>query len=518
MEAIARTAPPQAPRLDDAETHAQMHAGMQAVVVVHGMGEQRPMDTIKNFVRAVWVSDPDITRNDLPNPTMVWSKPDSRTGSLELRRITTRETIASPPEFPAGVRTDFYELYWADLTAGSTWDQFTSWVFRLLLRPWSLVPPDVRSAWVLLAFLSVLVALLAVIGVLPATVWSCIGWPWLENWHWLLTAVAVAATAGIHKVVAATFGRVVRYTRADPDNIAARAAVRERGLALLRALHQGKGYQRIVIVSHSLGTILAHDLLGYFWAEREAARCIREDSPEFENLAALERAAARIAEPAPGEKDFDAYFAAQRELRLALARRPAPDQADPKAPDRRWLISDFVTLGSPLAHAEFLLASDRNDLDNREAARELPTSPPCRELLDPGPLSCAERTQKLPIAVPREQSQLCSFPIPPAYQVWELHHAAPFAAVRWTNVYDPAKLVFFGDVIGGPLAGVLGPAIIDVDLRWLRGRQSGSFTHTKYWEIDDEPVHIEALRRAVNLLDRPDSNPNSLKQEMAEPT
>ena len=44
------------------------------------------------------------------------------TGSLELRRITTRESIASAPEFPAGVRTDFYELYWADLTAGTTWD------------------------------------------------------------------------------------------------------------------------------------------------------------------------------------------------------------------------------------------------------------------------------------------------------------------------------------------------------------------------------------------------------------
>jgi hypothetical protein len=32
----------------------------------------------------------------------------------------------------------------------------------------------------------------------------------------------------------------------------------------------------------------------------------------------------------------------------------------------------------------------------------------------------------------------------------ELHRAAPFAVVRWTNIYDPAKLVFFGDIIGGP--------------------------------------------------------------------
>jgi len=76
---------------------------MQAVVVIHWMGQQIPLDTIKGFVRAVW-----------ENSTEVWSKADARTGSLELRRITTRESIASTPEFPAGVRTDFYELHWAD--------------------------------------------------------------------------------------------------------------------------------------------------------------------------------------------------------------------------------------------------------------------------------------------------------------------------------------------------------------------------------------------------------------------
>ena len=48
----------------------------QAVVVIHGMGEQMPMDTIKRFVRAVWETDTVITANGLPNPAEVWSKPD----------------------------------------------------------------------------------------------------------------------------------------------------------------------------------------------------------------------------------------------------------------------------------------------------------------------------------------------------------------------------------------------------------------------------------------------------------
>jgi hypothetical protein len=57
---------------------AKPTAAMQAVVVI----------------RAVWETDHEIAKkNGLPNPTQVWSKPDARTGSLELRRITTRETI-----------------------------------------------------------------------------------------------------------------------------------------------------------------------------------------------------------------------------------------------------------------------------------------------------------------------------------------------------------------------------------------------------------------------------------------
>jgi hypothetical protein len=73
-----------------------------------------------------------ITRNGLPYESRVWSKPDARTSSLELRRIMTRESIKSPPDFPGGVRTDFYELYWADLTAGTPLKTFIAWFWDLL--------------------------------------------------------------------------------------------------------------------------------------------------------------------------------------------------------------------------------------------------------------------------------------------------------------------------------------------------------------------------------------------------
>ena len=479
------------------------HADMQAVVVIHGMGEQRPMDTIKAFVRAVWETDAVITANGLPHPSQVWSKPDLRTGSLELRRITTRESIASA-QFPGGVRTDFYELYWADLTAGSTWDQFTGWVRGLLFRPLSRVPPDVRLAWVALWIASLLVLAIAGLSVMSAEIWEKLGLSWLADWHGLLAPVAAGFGFWLHKIATAYFGRVVRYTRADPDNIASRRDVRERGLKLLNALHEGGYYKRIVIVSHSLGTILAHDLLSYFWAQREASRKIDAASPEFDALCTLEAAAAAV-DRAPVSAALEEYYRAQRSLRLALAGRPPPATAvppNPAPPDSRWLISDFVTLGSPFTHAEFLIASSRDDLARRKFERELPQSPPMREDLDLKVVALAKATKKLPVGDPSEVSRLISFPLPSTPHIWELHHAAPFAVVRWTNIYDPASFVYRGDIIGGLLAEVFGPAVVDVNLRTLRGA-SRSFTHTNYWELDGEPKHIEALREAVNLLDKP---------------
>jgi hypothetical protein len=195
-----------------------------------------------------------------------------------------------------------------------------------------------------------------------------------------------------------------------------------------------------------------------------------------------------------------AYALAQRALRHRLCDRPVPAA---NQPDPRWLISDLVTLGSPLTHAEFLIAADRADLERRMAARELPKSPPYRERLDPNVLHHAQATHAMPIANPPDQTRLMSYPVVNTNDIWMLHHAAPFAAVRWTNIYDPAMLVFFGDVISGPLRRLFGPAIVDINLKERRGnRRSMTFTHTKYWALD-EASRIRACREAVNLLDRP---------------
>ena len=476
----------------------------QAIVVIHGMGEQRPMDTIKGFVRSVWTTDTIITANRLPNPAEAWSKPDLRTGSLELRRITTRQSIPTET-FPCGVRSDFYELYWADLSGGSTWSHVREWVVGLLLRnPFTRVPRGVMLAWIALWIVAILVIILAIATALPAGAsiggfrpWEHIPLRWLSTMPgWALVMLMLLLGAVVHRFVVPYFGRVVRYTQATPDNIAARKNVRERGLKLLAELHQGE-YERIIIVGHSLGSIVAYDLISYFWATRTASHSVNEGTAEFRALCDLVRATESLVKSPTGarrEEVIEAYLTAQTAFCRTLRKRKKPATGEA---DTRWLITDFITLGCPLTHAEFLLASSARDLEFRKEGREFPTSPPLRESLDP---DVAVRAKEA--ALPISDHAPCLFCFPFGTDNWQLHHAARYAAVRWTNIYDPARLIFLGDLISGAVAPVFGPGVIDIDLRSLRG-QSWHFTHTYYWsgaiEGLEPPRHVLELRRALDL-------------------
>ena len=473
---------------------------MQAVVVIHGMGEQKPMDTIRDFVRAVWETATDLTAKG-PNSTEVWSKPDVATGSLELRRITTRESIRTQT-FANGVRTDFYELYWADLSGGSTWNQVKSWIAGLLFRnPFTRVPHDVFLAWVVLWILALAITVLVVATVLPANAsigswspWNC--WPLscLKGFQaWQLAAAATALGWITQFFVVPYFGRVVRYTRANPDNISARKNIRERGLALLDELHKTR-YTRIIVVGHSLGSILAYDLVSYFWARRLESHSVTEGTPEFGALLKLEAAIAAVDrnDPSSAETYRDAQTGFGRLLRL----RPKPQRPDEA--DTRWLITDLVTLGSPLSHAEFLLANSAKDFEKRKLDREFPTSPPLREELDAAGINKAKAAG---FQFDDDKPRLIAFPFGANH--WQLHHATPFAAVRWTNIHDPARLVMLGDQISGPVAPAFGAGVLDVDLKALRG-QSLRFTHTRYWKLTRNfakslPKHITELREALDL-------------------
>ncbi|MGO9133870.1 MAG: hypothetical protein ACLP8A_07445 [Methylovirgula sp.] len=488
------------------------HFPKQAVVVIHGIGEQVPMDTIKAFVRAAWETDTVITQNGMPDHAEVWSKPDLRTGSLELRPITTRQSTSKHWR-PRGVRTDFYELYWADLSAGSTLGAIENWIFGLLFRnPCKEVPREVRGAWILLWLLSLgILYLLGAPMFKPTDSIFCFhpyGWEsHLPSWFGTMLGAVLAYVANHYLIP--YVGRVVRYTRATPENIAARKAIRERGLKLLAALHDDN-YERIILVGHSLGSILAYDLINYFWADHATAYTIAESSAEFETFKRVEAALAAYRADSSDAK-LDAFREAQRTYSSLLRRRVRPTKDDgsiDRAHDGRWLITDLVTLGSPLTHADFLLTSKLSDFKDRIATRDYSAAPPIPEVLDPENIAHA-RLANLPLR-PASKPELLSFPFVPKDSQelhWQMHHAAVFAATTWTNIYDPSHFIFGGDFVSGSLKKLFGDGVEEINLAERRGRKSWGFTHTKYWwqPRDYDPAttppapHIVALREALNL-------------------
>ena len=552
-------------------TQSAAKTGRQAVIIVHGMGEQRPLETIRGFVEAVWGSNP--TPGDEPSDDDVWLVPDNRAGLTELARITTRRVN--------GVRTDFYELYWSDILVGNTLAQVRAWVGGLLWRWPHQVPRESIYLWIGLWLVSALVIGLgsyvgltvswsriwevlvtgeplrnlwtagasvalwaaltyllyerlrgdlkhrdlgekplrgiwatispvaasasmthsaAVILFAPlaiaSTVYLIFPWSLLASSKTYLFIAAAGVAAILGSWVVPVFGDVARYVRTSPDAVAARARIRERGVELLRALHGPapsdvslyydhgdlSSYDRIAVVGHSLGSIIAYDVLRLFWEERGPTRRNPTKGAALTALRAVDDYCREAADD-PGSVDAAAY----RDLQGAAA-------AALSGTEGNWRVTDFVTLGSPLTHAEFLISRDRLAFDQRKAERLFPTCPP---MLEAGPKpSFLYDGRKY------------------------AHHAAMFATMRWTNIHDPGRLVLSGDFISGPCAPNFGPGIVDVPVRISRGGLFGRLiTHTDYWNMEaggsasdadgaklgidhlsaEPKAHIKLLRAALKL-------------------
>ena len=203
----------------------------------------------------------------------------------------------------------------------------------------------------------------------------------------------------------------------------------------------------------------------------------------------LGESALRISPPSPSV--LNAYLAAQTRFGHLLRTRPMPDEKHPtdtladQRPDHAWLarpcrIPDGGKPGRP---------------GKRQEDREYPTNPPLRELLDPGYAADARRVN---FPIDTEKPKLLAFPFENGQ--WQLHHAAPFAAVRWTNIHDPALLIAFGDLISSPAAPVFGRAVVDVNLKPFAGQSCASRTEVlETLETADVPVHIAQLRKALDL-------------------
>lgn len=425
----------------------------QAVVVIHGIGQQEPMDTLRAFVGELYGKDYEVC-----------GKPDRISDSLELYRLSAQKQKGIP-------RTDFYEFYWAYLMEGTTWDHVGAWARMLLCRKHKFVPARLRPFWWSLWLLIVGAAVVAMFT-LPWNTPAAVGAGVLGVLSFVLLKIARAAlgTFGLHYV-----GDAARYLSPTPANIRVRHAIRTEILKLLRGLHKNdyhptQHYDRIVVVGHSLGSVIAYDALRYYWQEVHSyplKMLLTDDNDRPILPSHTDRQQPVLAEMQQAIKHRDTKEAEFLQLQQDLWK-------EQRRLGIAWKITDLVTLGSPLTYADFLMATDHEDLKRRHDDREFPTCPPMPDdHRDAGLLAKH-------VTIGNEDATLCV-----------LHHAAPFACTRWTNLY------YSSDLIGGAVKSQFRKFIQDRELK-SPTRWPGS--HVRYWHKTNTHA-LSHLRAALRLED-----------------
>jgi hypothetical protein len=189
---------------------------------------------------------------------------------------------------------------------------------------------------------------------------------WLVGYTWHSTAfvsglaafVALACGAWIwlsKPVLADIIGDAARYLDNRPENIGARRAIREAGLALLRGLHDEREqrYQRVVVVGHSLGSVIAYDLLTWFWQERHALVKLTPDHAELIPTV--------YDRNAPAPRPADSAEAVAGPMTPEAWQERQFDNGSSTSP-RATVADRFDHLGQSLTYAESLVTRDLNEL------------------------------------------------------------------------------------------------------------------------------------------------------------
>lgn len=428
-----------------------------AVVLIHGMGEQRPMATLWGFVDAIWSTDRDLVESyDAP----IYAKPDTINDSVDLRRVTTRYWKEPTPR-----RVDFFEYYWAHMMRGNSVRGTVEWIVSLFLRSPSSVPRGLRGVWLAgLVFLLAALVLFALVAISRLTTLKGLD----PNLVLALGVLSSGFSFAAARWLAPIAGDAARYFSPDPDNVEARQKIIRTGVDVIEKLTASGAYDRIIVVGHSLGSAIGLDILNQAFGRVSPEKWARAhaDPATAEALAALEKRGADLNEaslPAPDE-----WRAAQARYAACLRRGWNTGEAP-------WLVSDLVTMGSPLSKADVLLARTLPGFELLLQRRQAPSCPPVYERAKPPRFSFSTRGSPL---------------IP--------HFGAVFAPTRWTNLFFKSHALVFGDIISGPVAPLFGAGVQDVALP-----QPGlRFRHLDYWRgarTDPPSPWIPLLREAVNL-------------------
>ena len=120
------------------------------------------------------------------------------------------------------------------------------------------------------------------------------------------------------------------------------------------------------------------------------------------------------------------------------------------------------------------MAKHQNDFERKKEQRVFPTCPAQSEG-EPD----QDYGRSLLQATPVGSNRVCKL----------LHHAAPFACTRWTNLY------FSKDCVGGSLKNLFGHWIAEPTEPGIQARHL--FPHTRYWHRNERAR--EDLQKALDL-------------------
>jgi hypothetical protein len=423
----------------------------QAVVIIHGIGEQEPMETLRDFAASII---PEVEQKDNPIglKQKFYVKPDEMSQLFDLRRITVPQDAAH-----SRMKTDFYEYYWAHQMRDTQLSDITSWIAGIFLC-WKSVPKRLR----VLHHSLVLALVLIPLSLLAAYLFC----PWIKH-HLAATATAMAAGAGVMYMLFKYLGSIVksvsinyigdaaRYLTPKPGNIINRQQIRQDGLELLRKLHgerepgsNAPKYTRIVMVAHSLGSVIAYDLLTALWGSYHDKFSKLDVTHQAKLLEMQEKVKAFSEKTVLTDEELAGFQTLQSELLAAS-----------QAAGNPWLVSDLITIGCPLSHAQLLLAKGKESLGQMQKDRLFPACPPIMEL---------QKTISFTEKYHFEPGVETKMKIP--------HHAALFALTRWTNCW------FKNDLVGGPMQQAFGKGIEDIELVSETNEKIPFLSHTHYWD------------------------------------
>ncbi|OCX54259.1 hypothetical protein BEL04_08355 [Mucilaginibacter sp. PPCGB 2223] len=432
-----------------------------AVVVVHGMGEQRPMDTLRSFVAGVkWQLE---TLDADEKNVKVRSKPDSIGDIFETSRLSM-EGCYDSADHKTQKRpiTDFYEFYWAHNMRGTRFGQMQTWLTQVILKPVSKVPPRLKKIWWTVWGLFILFAVISFLFAhhffhLPSA-WKAVAALFGGT---TLSLIGGAVSSFFKTSFLNSLGDVARYMTPEPDNIGERSHIRQQGIAFLKKMHAISNItkpDRIIVVAHSLGTVVSYDLLRLLWTQHNTVCSTAPDhgQPAMDKLNELSTQDTSF--------DLTAFQAAQYRC-----------WAESQDLGNTWLVTDFITLGAALNAMDYFMVTNEA-VPKLIEERELPVCPPVpdektntvyyRELLDQGD------------GLKRKGANV-------------LHHGALFGMTRWTNIF------YTSDFVGGPMQRIFGKGIVDIPVpRKSFWAYPGG--HTEYWDKADG--HNQALRELTQAL------------------